>query len=277
MFFCLHRGTTGGGLPLDHFVSIAAAAGFEGADVDFAYAESHGAAALADLYATHKQRIGGWGPPIDWRGDPAKLPDGLARLKKQAAVAAELKADSCSTWLMPSSDLPLLDNWNFHVTRLKPVAQALADHGLRFGLEYVAPFHLRRKGRHEFLFTPGQLLELAAAIGPNVGLLVDSIHHHTAGDTWAHLAKVPADKIVWVHINDVPKVPVPDVEDGKRLLPGDGGLDLAAFLGALKTAGYAGPVSLEVFNADLRKMPPADAAKKSWAAMKPLVEGFRKV
>ena len=39
-------------------------------------------------------------------------------------------------------------------------------------------------------------------------------------------------------------------------------------MNALKQAGYDGPVSLEVFNADLRAMPPLDAARKAWAATK---------
>ena len=265
MYICLNRGTTGGGLPLPEFVKLSADAGFAGADVDLGYAAKHGASALADLYASHNQRFGGWGPP-DWRGEAPKAQENLNQLKPLAKLAAELKIDSAATWLMPSSDLPFLQNWNFHVQRLQPVAKVLAEHGLRLGLEYVAPYHLRRKFPHEFVFTTGQMLELADAIGPNVGLLVDCFHVHCAGDTMERVSQVPANKIVLAHLNDAPRIPVQQVEDGNRLLPGEGAIDIAGFLRALRKAGYNGPLSLEVFSEQLRALPPLDAAKRAWNA-----------
>ena len=173
---------------------------------------------------------------------------------------------------MPSSDLPFIENWNFHAERIKPIAQVLADHGLRFGLEFVAPYHLRRKFKHEFIFTPGLMLELADAIGPNVGLLVDCFHCYASGTSWEHLAQIPAQKIVLCHLNDCPRVPIDKIQDGERLLPGDGAIDLKGFFSALKTSGYGGPVSLEVFNADLRAMQPPDAARKAWVATEHVVK-----
>ena len=265
MYACLNRGTAGGNLPPEEFVKLAANAGFGGADVDMGYGAERGASALRDLYARHSLRFGGWGP-ADWRGDAAKARDAMQSLHKLATVARELGIDSCCTWIMPSSELPFIENWNFHVDRIKPIAQVMSDHGLRFGLEFVAPYHLRRKFKHEFIFTPGLMLELADAIGPNVGLLVDCFHCHASGTSWEHLAQIPAQKIVLCHLNDCPRVPIDRIQDGERLLPGGGAIDLAAFFSALKSTGYEGAVSLEVFNADLRAMPPDQAARKAWSA-----------
>ncbi len=80
-YVCLNRGTTGGNLSQEDFVKVAAGAGFAGADVDINYGVQHGVAKLADLYATHHLRFGGWGAP-DFRAESAKLPEGLAQLKK---------------------------------------------------------------------------------------------------------------------------------------------------------------------------------------------------
>lgn len=266
MYISLNRGTTGGNLSLEQFVQLAADAGFGGADVDLAYGEQHGVSALRDLYAAKNLRFGGWGPPVDWRGEESKLKDGLAALDKRARIARELNIDSCATYLLPSNDLPFHENWTFHVKRLSLVAKVLAEHGLRFGLEFVAPYHLRRRWKHEFVFSIGQVLELAAEVGDNVGLLVDCFHVHTAGDTWEYLASLPASKIVLAHLNDAPKVPVAAVLDGERLLPGDGAIDIKAFWNALAKTGYQGSVSLEVFNAELKAMTPEAAAKKAWQA-----------
>ena len=267
MHICLNRGTAGRDLPYEQFVKLAADAGFPGVDVDMGWARQHGGAgALRDLLASHNQKPGGWGPAVQWRDDIAKLDEGLTAFDAQAKIARELGIDSCATYILPSSDLPLAENWSFHVQRLRRIAEVLAHHGLRFGLEFVAPHHLRRKWKHEFIFTPGQMLELAAEVGENVGLLVDCFHVHTAGEPQQRVAEIPAGKIVLAHLNDAPKLPVHEVEDGNRLLPGEGAIDTAAFIAALKRAGYDGPVSLEVFSADLRAMPPLDAAKRAWAA-----------
>ena len=273
MYVCLNRATAGGPVSFDQFVQLAADAGFPGCDVDMGWGQQHGAAALQDLFASRKLKFGGWGPNVDWRKPDSNPQKDIPTLKAQAKVARQIGADSCSTWIMPSSALPFRQNWDFHVKGLRLIAKVLADNGLRLGLEFVAPYHLRRQFPHEFIFTPGQMLELAADVGDNVGLLVDCFHCHAAGTTWEHLAQIPKEKIVLVHLNDCPDVPQGKIQDFQRLLPGEGVIDLPAFVAALKQAGYSGPVALEVFNDDLKKMPPADAAKKAYAATKSALGG----
>ncbi|HUB26471.1 MAG TPA: sugar phosphate isomerase/epimerase family protein [Tepidisphaeraceae bacterium] len=265
MKVCLNRGTCGGGLSLPEFVELAAGAGFGGADVDMAWAVEHGAAALRDLYAARGMAFGGWGVPFDWRSD-SPAADGLSTLEKQARIAAEVGIDACATWLLPSSDIPLHMNWHFHVQRLSPIAKVLAGHGLRFGLEFVSPYHLRRKSKHEFVFTPMAVLELASDVGGQCGLLVDSFHLHAAGEPMSVLTQIPAERVVLVHLNDAPAGPLDSIQDGKRVLPGEGVIDLPGFLGGLAKIGYRGPVSLEVFSDTLRAMPAKQAAAKAWSA-----------
>ena len=272
MYMCLNRGTTGGGLPLDEFVQVAASGGFAGADVDLGFGEKHGMAALRDLYAGRHMRFGGWGPPIDQRTEPARRDEGLKRLQVQAKIARELNIDSCATWIMSSSDLPFIENWNLHVERLKPVAKVLAAHGLRFGLEFVSPWHIRRAKPHEFIYTPGLMLELADAVGPNVGLLVDMWHVHWSGTPWKQIGQLPKEKIVWCHWSDAPDVPAEKANDSRRLLPGQGVIDFKVAFGALKQTGYDGPVSLEAFHV-VSDLPPAQAARTGWEACEKVLEG----
>ena len=275
MPICLNRHTAGRGMTLPDFVDLAAAAGFQGADVDLSYGVEHGPAALADLYAKKSLVFGGCGIPFDWRGDEKNIPDGLSALEKQANIAAELKIDTCCIHIMPSSELPLHRNWHFHVQHLAPVAKLLADYGLRFGLEFVSPFHLRRKFPHEFIFTPMAMLELAADIGPNCGLLVDSFHLHAAGEPMNTVARLKPEQIVMVHINDAPSAPLDKLDDRNRLLPGEGVIDLAGFFASLNSIGYAGPVSVEIFSDALRAMPMPQAARNAWtAAQKQIASGI---
>jgi sugar phosphate isomerase/epimerase len=271
MHICLNTVTAGGGLPLEHFLEVAAKAGFMGADVNLAFGVTHGAAHLADAYNSLKLKYGGWGLPFDWRGDESRQAPGLQTLEAQAKVAAELKIDACCTWIMSSSDRPFMDNWNFHLARLQPAAKILANHGLRLGLEFLGPYHIRHRAKHEFLFTPGQMLELCDAVGENTGLLVDIFHAFTSNTPYDEIAKLPAKRIVWVHLNDAPNLPLNQQIDSHRLLPGEGIADCKGFLKAIAATGYSGPVSVEVFNADLKKMPAQEAADKAWGACKTLL------
>jgi sugar phosphate isomerase/epimerase len=259
MYLCLNRGTTGGGLSQEEFAQLASGAGFPGADINMDFAVANGAQAMVDLFGRLGLKLGGWGPP-DWRGESADAVKNLEVLKKQAPVAGQLGAVHAATWIMPSSELPLAENFSFHVARLKPVAAVLADSGIGFGLEFVSPYHLRFAHRHEFLFTPGQMLELADAIGPNVGLLVDCFHLHCAGVPASFVAEKARGRVMLAHLNDAPKVPVHEVLDGTRVFPGEGAIDQSAYRAALAAAGYQGPVSLEVFNR-VKDLPALEAAK----------------
>jgi sugar phosphate isomerase/epimerase len=270
MYICLNRGTTGGQLPQETFARLAGGAGFPGCDVDLAYAQKHGIAALGDLFASLDLRFGGWGPALDHRTTPADRAEASSAMAVQAAIAEKLKIDSCATWIMPSSDASFMETWKMHVDGLRPVAQILGEHGLRLGLEFVSPYHLRRKHPNEFISTPGLMLELAHEIGPNVGLLIDSFHCHCSQTPWQQIADLPPQKIVLAHLNDAPNLPPEQLQDSERLLPGDGALDLPAYLNALSSAKYDGPLSLEAFGC-VKDLPPTEAARKAWKACRNLI------
>jgi sugar phosphate isomerase/epimerase len=272
MKVCLNRATAGSGLQLPEFVELAALAGFDGADVDMAWGMVQGSDALAALYAKYKLAMGAWGIPFDWRGDISGSAEGVALLAKHAKVAAAVACDSCCTWIMPSSEFPLHHNWHFHLQRLMPIAKALADHGLRLGLEFVSPYHLRRMREHEFVYTPMAMLDLAAELGDNCGLLVDSFHLHAAGEPMSVLSHIPANRLVYAHINDAPPGPLDQVHDRRRLAPGKGIIDLKGFVQGLKEAGYRGPVSVEILAETPRPESALELARHALQATKKTLE-----
>lgn len=81
--------------------------------------------------------------------------------------------------------------------------------------------------------TPGEALEHAIASGPHVGLCVDTLHVIRAGGGWQDVARLPSDRILHVQLNDAPREPPADryrEATIARLPPGEGELDLAAFI-----------------------------------------------
>jgi sugar phosphate isomerase/epimerase len=155
--------------------------------------------------------------------------------------------------------------------RLRLCAQILGAYGIRLGLEFVGPHHLRTHWKNPFIWTVEETLDWIKAIGePNVGLLYDAYHWYTNELTVADIEALSADQIVHVHINDAPDIPVADVLDDGRLYPGEGVIDLAGFLRALYAIGYQGSVTQEILTAE----PPSDSPEVLLARSQ---AGFTKV
>jgi sugar phosphate isomerase/epimerase len=274
MIHCLNSATLGKG-SFEEYLDAAAAAGFPAVDVGiepFQAAAEKASTAAADMLGRRRLIAASFGASPDWRNDEAKFNESLAPFPRQAKLAAELNIRRCLTWISPVAQVPFKERWAQIVPRLKRVYEILTDSGISFGIEFIGPKTLRQKG-HEFIHTMEQGLELAAAIGPKAGLLLDSFHWYTSGATLKDLEAVPVEKIIHVHINDAPDRPPEEQIDGERLLPGEGVIDLKGFLSCLRGKNYSGAVSVETFNADLRKLPMADAARKAKAALEKVAAG----
>ncbi|WP_343551695.1 sugar phosphate isomerase/epimerase family protein [Pantoea sp.] len=108
---------------------------------------------------------------------------------------------------------------------------------------------------------------------PNIGLVVDLFHISALGGDASQLDGIPADRIYEVQLCDMAemppqdKQPLSDYARHQRLLPGDGIIDVDRFVDKLKSAGYSGPVGIEVFNDGLKAQPPEVAANKAWQAL----------
>ena len=95
------------------------------------------------------------------------------------------------------------------------------------------------------------------AAHPHVGLILDSFHTLALGDDPAGIRQIPPDRIFFVQLADAPRMSMDVLSWSRhfRCFPGQGELDVAGFLLAALDAGYAGPISLEVFNDDFRASP----------------------
>jgi len=263
MFTSLSTGTLGFSAPLEEALGLARTNGFDGLDLSMGELQRlAGESSIQDVrdrFSAAGVRPGGWGLAVDFRNDDAAYQQGLAELPALAALAQGLGSPWCSTWILPFSDeLDYEANMRRHAERLRPVAQTLADHGCRLGLEFVGPKTLRAGHRHEFIHTIAGALELGERIGTgNTGLLLDCFHWYTAHGTAEDLAGLSAEQVVYVHVNDAVGGRGPDEQiDNQRMLPGTGGvIDITEFLQALQRMGYDGPVAVEPFNAEINALP----------------------
>lgn len=147
--------------------------------------------------------------------------------------------------------------------RIGQIADLAAAHGLMIVLEFVG-LHISDAPAHTYRDLTGTLGVLERVRRPNAGVLLDSYHWHLSGGTVDEIASIPAGMPLFIHINDAPPGDPASLDDSMRVLPGDGVIDLTAFLGAIAARGYDGPISVELFSEQLRAMPPEEAARRAY-------------
>ena len=257
---------------LDEGLAAAKTGGFGGVEFDpgeiAGIIEAQGVEAARDKFAEAGIKPAGWGLPTDWRGSEENWRVGLNDLPRLAQAAAAVGGTRVSTWIPPDSDERTREeNVQFHVTRFRPIAKILADHGVSLGLEFIGPKTLRTH-KYPFIHTLPDMLALGREIGPNVGLLLDAFHWYTSDGTLDELKALTPAQVVYVHVNDaIMGVPADEQLDGTRALPGETGvIDIAGFLQALKDIGYDGPVTPEPFKKELADLPSDEARLKTVGA-----------
>ncbi len=267
----LHPVILGGGLSFEQQVELAARHGFLGVDTGIdAIARVIADRSLEgakEFFAAHNVQPACWGLTANWQAPEEEFKAGLAGLPANAKIAQEIGCTRCLMWISPSTDEDPAELRRVAVTRFGECAKVLNDYGCQLGLEWVGPKTARTK-KHDFIYRIDQLLDMEADMGqPNLGLLVDSFHWFTAHQTAADLEALSAEQVVHVHLNDAPNKPPDEQLDMERLLPGEGVIDLKAFLGALKKIGYPDYMGVETFSQVLPTLPPDESAAKAKAAV----------
>ncbi len=271
MIPCLNPALIGGRLRLPEFIQLAAQAGFKAVDFDItavaALVKKQSLDAVKEMFAAANIKLGSFGLPVEWRKDEALYRQGLIDLAEKARMAAAFECKVCCGGISPSVSVPRDEFLKLAVERFKGIAETLAKEGLNFAIEFIGPQTSRREP-NVTIYDLNGCMEIVAAVGaPNAGVLLDSFHWYTGGCKWSDLDKTPPEKIMYVHINDAPDKPLDKQQDMQRLLPGEGVIELPRLLRALQRKGYAGCVSVEVFNNDLKKLDPFIAANAAKVAL----------
>jgi 4-hydroxyphenylpyruvate dioxygenase len=185
--------------------------------------------------------------------DPERFARNLRRAERKFDVMAELGVD---TVLVCSSVAPdAVEDLDRLAGQLATAAERAGERGLRIAYEALA------WGRHVSTWDRSWDA-VRRADSPALGLCLDSFHVLSRGGDPAGFAEVPGEKLFFLQLADAPQMDMDVLQWSRhhRLFPGQGAFDLPAFLGHVLAAGYAGPLSLEVFNDVFRQADPARAA-----------------
>lgn len=105
---------------------------------------------------------------------------------------------------------------------------------------------------------------------PAGGLMIDSSHFYRAGCREGDLEGIPTERILMVHLNDCPDLPLDELAEADQLLPGMGVAPFDRLLPALREKQYAGHYSLEVRNRAYWAANPRQVARDAFNSMRRL-------
>jgi sugar phosphate isomerase/epimerase len=109
----------------------------------------------------------------------------------------------------------------------------------------------------------------------NAGIAVDAWHWFRGTPDEPALRAIPGHKIIGIQLDDAPAEPEADLMMATlhdRLLPGDGALDLARLVAALRDARAVAPIGVEVFSDELHALEPREAARRAGEAVRRVLE-----
>jgi 4-hydroxyphenylpyruvate dioxygenase len=221
-------------------LEAAAAAGFDGIEI-FENDLLHFEGSPADVRRIASDlglAIALYQPFRDFEAMPDALrARNLARAERKFDVMAQLGVD---TILVCSNVQDIaIDDPARAANDLRQMAEAAAQRGLKLGYEALAWGKHTRSWRQAW-----QIVKQADH--PALGLILDSFHTLSLGDTLDGIEDVPPEKLFFVQFADAPKLSMDVLSWSRhyRNFPGQGDLPVTDFARAVLKAGYTGPLSV---------------------------------
>jgi sugar phosphate isomerase/epimerase len=148
--------------------------------------------------------------------------------------------------------------------------RALVDVGEKMGVTPIVEVW----GFSKTLRRLGEALLVAVESGSARGCVLPDVYHlYKGGSDFAGLPMLSGSAIGIFHVNDYPKIERDKITDADRVYPGDGIAPLKDVFTALREIGYAGCLSLELFNRDYWKQDPNEVAKTGLTKLRATVFG----
>jgi sugar phosphate isomerase/epimerase len=262
-------------VPLPERIHAAAAAGFQGlslwgSDYERARASGLSDADLRSLLDEHGIAIAeidgawAWLPDAERTAAASDDPEGFFRYREDDLyrIADALGGRSLNAIDAFGGELDL----DAAAGAFAALCERAARHGLVVHLEFLPWTRIP---------DVATAWEIARRTGrPDAGIAVDSWHFFRGRPDWETLRRIPGSHVTAIQLSDAPARPAPDVVaetlHGRRL-PGEGDLDLARLVAALREIGADAPLGVEVFSDALHALAPEAAARRAGDALRRLV------
>jgi sugar phosphate isomerase/epimerase len=204
--------------------------------------------------------------PADLMCEDASFAAALGTMEDRLGAARELGARIATVSLGPATPPAGLESGR--ATACERLAR-VCDVARRCGLAVAVEFTTARAtpSRPRLYDSIAEFLQLLATADPETHVVADTWHWTNLGASWDDLKLLRDSRIALMHISDFPAFARPPLADSRRLLPGEGVLDIGAIMRATEQAAVT---SIEVFSDDLRAMSPGAICAKlhrAWLAV----------
>jgi 4-hydroxyphenylpyruvate dioxygenase len=241
---------------LDEKLRAVAAAGFDEVEIFEADLLSFGGSPrdVGQMCRDLGLKICAFQPFRDFEGMPEpQRARNFARAERKFDLMAELQTDLmliCSN-ISPAS----LGGIDRAAADFRELGERAAARSLRVGYEALA------WGRHVNDYRDAWEI-VRRADHKSIGIILDSFHALAPSFPVGAISSIPADRIFLVQLADAPKLGLDVLSWSRhfRCFPGQGDLPVAGFMEAVLATGYAGPLSLEIFNDQFRAGSPVRTA-----------------
>ncbi len=200
----------------------------------------------------------------DLEGSPAVVKRRKMELARQ--FIGQMKLIGCDLLVLCSNINDDIDrDWAQAVADLQAIGKLGRSNGVRIAFEpicygswintYIKGWELVRDADHS-----------------HVGLVLDAAHVFLPETPLEPIERIAGDKIFLVELSDFPASGLDkrDLLRNYRMFPGEGVRPLRDFVDRVVATGYAGPISLEVFNASYRAADARSVAHRGMRALEAL-------
>ena len=195
---------------------------------------------------------------ITWRSD-----EDYAAIKEECAKLSEIsQAIGCPYVLSVPGALrqgPKTDEETIEesVRVLNELADIAESYGIKLGFEFLG-----EAGNSVTTLDLGsKIVELVDR--ESVGNVIDTYHFYAGSSSFDALENLDPAKLFIFHINVAEDLPKDQLNDSKRLYPGEGVLPIGEMNAILDKIGYDGPASVEIFRPEYWEQDPFEVAVKA--------------
>lgn len=143
---------------------------------------------------------------------------------------------------------------------LNELADIAEPYGVKIGFEFLG-----EEGNSVTTLDLGsKIVDLVGR--DSVGNVIDTYHFYAGGSSWDALENLDPSKLFIFHINGAEDLPKDQLNDSKRLYPGEGILPIAEMKAILDKIGYDGPASVEIFRPEYWEQDPFEVATNAKTA-----------
>jgi sugar phosphate isomerase/epimerase len=259
--YCLNTSTLmGHKLPIADEVDLATKAGFQAMEPWIRELDAHVKAGgslkdlgkkIADAGISIESAIGFAPWIVD---DDEKRKAGVEQMKREMDMVAQIGGKRIAAPPAGANDKPGLD-----LRKAADRYRAICEIGDQIGVVPEMEFW----GSAKSMSTLADAAFVAIQSGhPKACILADIYHMYKGGTGHESIRLLKGDAIHVIHTNDYPADPPREtVTDAHRVYPGDGIAPLAAFFKTLKSIGFTGSLSIELFNREYWKRDASEVCK----------------